>query len=295
MQKAAKKKVHRPSRAHASNVTPLTKSSLVYADLRKQILSGALPPGKRLIIRRIAEKHDVSDIPVREALRLLEKDDLIRYMPFGSAFVREADDDEIYEIFFIRGLLEGAATQLAVNFVTEMTLRKLTLACEKMEQCARDKDIAEYAELNREFHRTIFSILPFTKLVHQIEGLWQSYGWLQLTFRLQPGRMAESNAEHRQIVDALRRGSSEDAGRAAFDHKQNARKAFIAARAPLSAGKSAKTAVKVSSVEGIEYLCDLWGETQWPAAKSAAAGKRAGSSLALANSMLRARGGRSKS
>jgi DNA-binding GntR family transcriptional regulator len=247
----------------ASNVTALTKTSLVYSDLRARILCGDLEPGKRLVIRRIAERHGVSDIPVREALRLLEKDNLIKCHPYGSAFVREASDDEIYEIFFIRGLLESAATQLCVNFVSGVTLRRLEVLCEKMEKCTVAKDIGSYSKLNREFHRTIFNALPFTKLTNQIEDLWQSYGWLQLTFRFQPGRMAESNQEHARIVYALRKRSMAAAGRAAFEHKQNARRAFVAAR-KRSRGKLANALTGSDPiVEEIEMLCDLWQETQW--------------------------------
>jgi DNA-binding GntR family transcriptional regulator len=250
-----------------SSTMAMTKTSVVYSDLHDRIMSGEFEPGTRLVIRRIAERHKVSDIPVREALRLLEKDNLIRYLPFGSAFVREAGDEEIYEVFFIRGLLEGAATQLCVNFVTEMTLRKLDQLCENMERHARENDVVAYSSFNREFHRTIFRALPFTKLTKQIEELWQSYGWLQLTFRFKPGRMMESNTEHRQIVRALRERSMAAAGRAAFLHKQSARRSFIEARR--RGGNKLSTARDESMIEGIELLCELWQESQWSHGKKA--------------------------
>ena len=250
-----------------SNAMATTKTSLVYSDLRDRIMSGEFEPGTRLVIRRIAERHKVSDIPVREALRLLEKDNLIRYLPFGSAFVREAGDEEIYEVFFIRGLLEGVATQLCVNFVTEMTLRKLDKLCENMERCAREKDVVAYSSFNRDFHRTIFRALPFTKLTTQIEELWQSYGWLQLTFRFKPGRMMELNTEHRQIVSALRERSMAAAGRAAFLHKQSARRAFIEARRR-NLDKPSNTRDELL-IEGIELLCELWQASQWSDGKKA--------------------------
>jgi len=278
-----------PTSDARSGAMAMTKTSLVYADLRNRILSGEYEPGRRLIIRRIAERHDVSDIPVREALRLLEKDDLIRYLPFGSAFVREASDEEIYEVFFIRGLLEGAATQLCVNFVTEITLRKLEQLCEKMERCARESDVIEYSKLNRAFHRAIFRALPFTKLTTQIEELWQSYGWLQLTFRFKPGRMIESNTEHRQIVDALRSRSVSEAGRVAFVHKQSARRAFIEARRRYS--EKTASAGDESIVEGIELLCEIWQESQWSAAGKSRRGGRDSMAFAMsAASRLRKRG-----
>lgn len=242
-----------------------TKSNLVYSDLRNKIISGDLAPGERLVIKRIAEEYGVSDIPVREALRLLDKDNLIRYMPYGSAFVREVTDGEIYEVFFIRGMLEGAATQLSVNFVTEMTIRKLSQLCEQMEVCAKGGDYKEYSALNREFHRTIFDTLPFKKLTDQIEELWYSYGWLHLSFRFGTNRMEASNGEHRQILAALRDRSMARAGRAAFDHKQNARKAFIAARHQDGGPTEPESFEGRSSIEGIELLCEIWGESQWPA------------------------------
>jgi DNA-binding GntR family transcriptional regulator len=253
--------------AAKSNVTVLTKTNLVYADLRSRILSGELEPGTRLVIRKIAQRHNVSDIPVREALRLLEKDNLILSHPYGSSFVRKATNEEVSEIFFIRGLLEGAATQLCVNFVTGITMRKLDVLCERMENATVERNVEEYARLNREFHRTIFSALPFSTLTNQIEYLWQSYGWLQLTFRRQPHRMAESNQEHRAIVDALRARSGAEAGRAAFVHKQNARRAFIGAGCG-GTGKDAAGSNDMPVIEEIEFLSDLWRETQWPSLKS---------------------------
>ncbi|MGH9694652.1 MAG: GntR family transcriptional regulator [Bryobacteraceae bacterium] len=181
--------------------------------------------------------------------------------------MRKASNEEVYEILFIRGLLEGAATQLCVNFVTGIMLRKLDALCDGMERATLENNVEEYARLNREFHRTIFSALPFTKLTSQIEDLWQSYGWLQLTFRRQPHRMAESNKEHRAIVEALRARSGAEAGRAAFVHKQNARRAFIAAGCG-GTGKDADTAAKeISVIEEIEVLSDLWREAQWPSVK----------------------------
>jgi DNA-binding GntR family transcriptional regulator len=253
-----------PSRDGKLHAAAPTKTNLVYSDLRGRILRGELEFGTRIVIRRIAEQHKVSDIPVREALRLLEKDHLIRYFPYGSAFVRGASDDEIYEVLFIRGLLEGIATQLSVSFMTDMTLQKLTRLCEEMERCARAQDVKKYAVLNHEFHRAIFDTLPFTRLIDRIEDLWQFYTWSQLAFHFQKDRMAQSNVEHRQIVDALRQGSMNMAGRAAFEHKQSARKALIAAR-KRRIGLKDETPEKVDSiVEGIELLCDIWAEAQWP-------------------------------
>lgn len=257
-------------RVGTSNAAASTKTNLIYSDLRDRILCGDLKPGTRLVIRRIAETHGASDIPVREALRLLEKDNLIRYLPYGSAFVRGATDAEIYEIFFVRGLLEGVATQLAASFMTDMTLRKLGQLCGELERCTRAQDVKEYAALNRQFHRTIFGTLPSTKLIGRIEDLWQFYGWSQLTFRFQSSRMAQSNAEHRKIVDALSERSMGEAARAAFEHKQNARRAFLAARKPSVGGESDTSASHIeaeSIIEGIDLLCDIWGGAQWPVVK----------------------------
>lgn len=255
--------------APKSKIGASTKADFVYGDLKSKIIAGDLEPGVRLVIKKIATDYGVSDIPVREALRLLDKDGLIKYLPYGGATVREVTDEEIYEVFFIRGILEGAATQLCVNFLTEITLRKLEHLCRSMEDCVQEGDYREYSTFNREFHRTIFDALPFPRLTDQIEELWYSYGWLHLSFRFGKDRMQASNAEHQQIVAALRSRSMVAAGRAAFDHKQNARKAFIDARR-LAANLDPRSLPRETrmSIEGIELLCEIWGESQWPGVKS---------------------------
>lgn len=282
-------KPSRPRSAKAEGklgvMTP-TKTNVVYSDLRERIMRGELPPGQRIVIRHVADRHGVSDIPVREALRLLEKDNLIVCQPYGSAVVREASDEEIYELFFIRGLLEGAATQLCVNFISEVTLRKLESLCEQMELCTRAKDVQEYSRFNREFHRSIFGMLPFNKLIGQIESLWQSYGWLQLSLNFAPGRMAVSNAEHRVIVEALRNRDMVAAGKAAFTHKQTARAAFVEARRHTGSGDRP---AGVNSAEEIEVLCQLWQETQWPS-RGVASGASAVDAVRTATRLAEARG-----
>jgi len=240
-----------------------TKVDLVYTQLRERILQGECQPGERLVIRRIAQELGVSDIPVREALRLLAKDGLVLYTPYGGAEVKGLTEVEIYEVFFVRALLEAVITQLSVSYISDITLRKLEALAADMEACSREHDMSGYARLNREFHETIFSIVPTKNLAYVLENLWHSNAWSQMTFYLNPERMTQSNAEHREILSALQRRNVADAGRAAFHHKQSARKSFIATRhgngpAPPEEPRDA------ALVETLERLSEFWERIKWP-------------------------------
>jgi DNA-binding transcriptional regulator YhcF (GntR family) len=109
------------------------RSSEIYQELRRRILTGELAPGHRLVVRRLSEEFGCSDIPVREALRSLEGDDLIEIAPYRGAQVRIYRPDEVREAYLIRANLEAAATGAAADFVDDETLAQLERLIEVLE------------------------------------------------------------------------------------------------------------------------------------------------------------------
>jgi DNA-binding GntR family transcriptional regulator len=93
---------------------PLTQSlpEQIAAQLSERIVSGAYTPGQRVMEQAIAEEFDVSRGPVREALRLLEKEGLVMILPRRGAQVTNPTIEEVNEIFDIRAMLNGLRDRL---------------------------------------------------------------------------------------------------------------------------------------------------------------------------------------
>src|SRR5262245_27683282 len=79
--------------------------------LMPDILEGRLPPGERIIETRVAQQFDVSQAPVREALRDLEMFGFIDSSPFRGAVVRKMSPEELVQVYPIRAVLEGLAAR----------------------------------------------------------------------------------------------------------------------------------------------------------------------------------------
>ena len=195
------------------------RSSEIYQELRRRILAGELAPGHRLVVRRLSEEFGCSDIPVREALRSLEGDDLIEIAPYRGAQVRIYRPDEVREAYLIRANLEGAATGAAADFVDDGTLAQLERLIEQMDDVLSTEDVTGFSALNREFHELIFCACPYRRLQELISNVWDGHVGMVTVMRLHPERLHRSNEEHRAILAALRARDAELASRLACQHK----------------------------------------------------------------------------
>jgi DNA-binding GntR family transcriptional regulator len=131
------------------------KSQTIYRALRERILSNEILSGTRLVLRQLANEYDTSDIPVREALRMLERDGLVEMVPYRGARVTTLTAREIEETYFIRGHLESIATGLAAERISDAELHTLDELMTRMRAAVEVQDGPGFSDLNREFHATI--------------------------------------------------------------------------------------------------------------------------------------------
>lgn len=200
----------------------------IYDSVREKILTGALPPGSRLVIRQLAHEHETSDIPVREALRMLQRDGLVEIIPYRGARVVMLSAAEIEEGYLIRGHLESLATRTAVGHVSEEIFAHLDRCMRDMAHALDRSDALGYAELNREFHDLIFSASPHRRLQELIDNVWDGQRGYQMVFRLSPEWLWGSYQEHKRILQALRDEDADTAAEVALRHKLKAGQALIA-------------------------------------------------------------------
>jgi DNA-binding GntR family transcriptional regulator len=199
------------------------KSHAIYRALRERILSNDIGPGTRLVMREVANQYEASDIPVREALRMLERDGLVETAPYRGARVTTLTAKEVEETYFIRSHLESIATGLAAERITDAELAELDRLMNEMRVAVDTQDGPAFSDLNLEFHRTIVASCGNDMLRELTMDIWQRHSGFQRVFRMVPERLGISQREHEGIMAALRAHDAERASRLALLHKQSVR------------------------------------------------------------------------
>jgi DNA-binding GntR family transcriptional regulator len=175
-----------------------SKSDMVTALLREQILSGELRESSALRQRDIALRFGVSQTPVREALRRLESEGLVVSDTHRGSNVAEARDGAVEENYQIRAALESLGAQLAAKTITAAQLDNLVTLNQRMQ--AVGEDVAAYGPLNRDFHFSIYESAGSPLLLSLMRLLWQSMPNGPRVLRSH----AESTRQHQALIDALR-------------------------------------------------------------------------------------------
>lgn len=198
------------------------KSAELYRALRARIVDGVYGPGDRLVLRRIAVEFDVSEIPVREAVRMLERDGLVEVVPYTGARVVNLSPQTVHESLFVRGHLESIATELAAEQITEEQLTELEGLVAQMEAAAAEGATGTYAETNRAFHRLITAASGNQVLRDTLADLEAAQVGFQALFQLRPQRFDVSLREHKEILGHLRARDGQAAKAVALSHKLGA-------------------------------------------------------------------------
>jgi len=132
-----------------------SKTDLVAALIRELIITGELAAGEQLRQRDLAQRFHVSQTPVREAMRRLESEGLVVGDTHRGFTVVVPDDGPVEENFQIRAALESLGASLAARKIGEEGLARLQALNDRMREMADDD--TRYADLNREFHFTVYS------------------------------------------------------------------------------------------------------------------------------------------
>ena len=220
-------------RRHDEHVPFLTKRDYTYAELRRRILDGELAPGTRLLLRPIAAELGVSVMPVRDAIRLLERDGLVTVENHRGATVTQISREAVVESVGIRMWLEILAVREATPRHTVGTLAEAERALADAEQAAATGGPLAYAHANRAVHRAFETTAPDTtrQLIDELwDRFWQVRRSMSL-FVLAPARISGAEIEHREIFDAIRRGDADAAAQAMAAHRDASLSAWDAALA----------------------------------------------------------------
>jgi DNA-binding GntR family transcriptional regulator len=196
-----------------------TKAELVYKTLLDAIVASKLTPGTRLIVREIADQLSVSDIPVREALKMLEATGLIQTRPYVGSVVTTPSPEWIEEVFVMRAALESMAIRTSLPFLEDADIEELIAIDVRMKDAAKAENLAEYARLNREFHKAVMARSPYPALLSMIDDLLVKSQYGRAIFNLKPATVRISDSEHDRLLDAIRARNGAKAEAITRDHR----------------------------------------------------------------------------
>lgn len=123
--------------------------------LQAMILGGDLAPGEKVPERALCDQFGVSRTPLREALKVVASDGLVRLEPNRGAWVTEVTASEVEEVFPVLGALEALAGELACQNITQDDLDGIRALHDRMDGCFRDRNLDGYFRLNQDIHEAI--------------------------------------------------------------------------------------------------------------------------------------------
>ena len=187
------------------------------------IMDGKLKMGEKLNTEELARQLGVSRMPIREALKSLEKMGLAESVPYVGVKLVSLEQEDVLQIYLMRQLLEPLAAGEACKKITEEQIHELEeIHKEYVPIVEADEIDAKKLYLqNRKFHFAIYSISEMDRVCAMIESLWDTLSFFKLIY----GRDVIKNtngaknmiAEHQGYIDALKDRDAERLKKSLYD------------------------------------------------------------------------------
>lgn len=186
--------------------------------LRDRIIKGILPPGARIVERKLSAELDVSRTPIREALKLLHADRLIEISRHKGAQVTEYSSSQALDLFEVIAELESLAAQRLATMISADDLSGLEKMHAQMLSFYEAGKASEYFDVNSEIHDAILQLAgnPVLREVHTKMMARARRGRFMAI--MDPDRLEEAVGEHEQLMKALRAQDGDSARRIWRDH-----------------------------------------------------------------------------
>ena len=208
----------------------LNRQGRVIAEMRRRIISGELAAGVNISEIALAESFGVSRTPVREALKQLQTEGLVEIRPRVGTFVTAPSPRELNELFEMKELLEGAAARLLAQRGRVPEVDRLERNLAEADQAAARDHRDRYAALVQEFHELLITGADNAKLETHYRMLMNqlAYARLVTTSLSQPGRVLQSDHEHRRVLELILAKDGDSAERVMREHVRASRLALMA-------------------------------------------------------------------
>ncbi len=190
-------------------------ADLVLEQLMDWIMDGKIRMGQKLNTEELAQRLGVSRMPVREALKTLEKQGIAESVPYVGSRVVKLTRSDVRQIYIMRRALEPVAAYYTCEKITPEDIENIEAIQMKLEtEMQKPNPSAKLIYIyNREFHFAIYQVSGLTKLCNTIKMLWDNLAFYKLIYGLTyvNDREAAKNMieEHRSYITELKAGNAD--------------------------------------------------------------------------------------
>jgi DNA-binding GntR family transcriptional regulator len=175
--------------------------------IRRMIISGELVPGQQVRQENMAERLGVSRLPVREALRQLTVEGLVRHTPNVGYTVTRLSQEEFDQIYVMRKLLEDEIISRLPR-ASEEQIAHICGLNDQVAAAAEEVDLSRMRAVNHEFHFAIFGLSPLRLLISEVERLWTWAAPYHAVYLFSADSRKHVLEEHETMIAALRDGDN---------------------------------------------------------------------------------------
>ena len=200
---------------------------LIYQYMRDAIITRKLPAGDHLVEEDLAQKLNASRTPVREALRKLESEGLVKHHRRRGVEVRQISMRDASDIYDLCAVLEGYAARLMAENLTRESIIQLKTVLYRMKESIDNNDADMEQKLHKEWHFIIYSACK-NKRVEELLKNYHEYLQLFRAYAMQvPGRPGHSWEEHERLFSAIELRDGDLAEKRARSHVAMGKEAFL--------------------------------------------------------------------
>ncbi len=185
----------------AVSLTPRALYEEVAELLRQRIFSRELAPGSWIDELKLAEEYGISRTPLREALKVLATEGLVTMKVRRGAYVTEVSERDLADVYHLLALLESDAAGVVAAQATDLQLKELQTLHRELEKAVAKRE--RFFEINEAFHMRLLEIANNRWRDQMVADLRKVMKLNRHNSLLKSGRIEESLAEHRAIMDAL--------------------------------------------------------------------------------------------
>ena len=208
-------------------IRPETLRHQVENVLRQAIMTGRFAPGARLVERELCETLGVSRTSVREALRKLEAEKLVRSVPHKGPVVAVMTKQEASELYALRALLEGFAAHEFARLADDSAIARFGEVARELRVEATARNQAGVLRAKTALYDVLLDNCGNSLIKEFLTSLYSRVNLLRATSLMHPERLPASLREIDKLYKALKARDGEAAQQAARIHVQNAEKAAM--------------------------------------------------------------------
>lgn len=192
--------------------------TLVYEELKRNIMSMKLEPGQTMSTQEIATKLNVSRTPVREAFLRLQSEGLVEMIPQRETMVSKISLKRVEQEKFIRECLEMGVIRKFMDKSGCEVEKNMAELIQLQKKCGEEKDFVGFLEADDQFHKVLFDVTGQEMAWETIASRNGHYNRLRILYVQRDTAMQESIEQHHKIATLLESGSREEAARALSSH-----------------------------------------------------------------------------